>query len=108
MNLLLLFAEEREARGGGVGFAKQGSDFFDNVRMLTSDVSGFADVGLEVVQHDRGVGIIADLEAESFPVTHANGLGVAVGMEFPVEVFVLALLATEEGGGEGDAVDASG
>ena len=76
--------------------------------MLRGDVLGLADVFCQVIQADGRVWILGHLQANGLPVAHANGLRLAIGMEFPVEILVRPLCATGQRWHVGDAVSMLG
>ena len=71
------------------GCREEALDFGDYVGVCSGDVFGFADVGGEVVEFEG----LALREAHGLPVSGADGLFRSLLVEFPVEIFVLRLLA---------------
>src|SRR4030042_1913909 len=68
-------------------------DLLDYSRMPDGDVALFTDVIFQVVKLDRPVRILGDILPNALPVAHPHRLPLALLVKFPVEKFMLSLLA---------------
>src|SRR3954465_4277340 len=80
-----------------------GHDLFhggDDLGVLRRDVGALSWIGGEIVEFHRGLWVLLNFQADSFPAAHANGLAAAGAVIFPVEPGMLLLGAVFEQGGD--------
>ena len=68
-----------------MGTAKKRSDALHHIRVIGSNILGFANISLQVVEINGSIRVPPYFKANRFPVSHAYGLCIAIGMEFGLE-----------------------
>ena len=93
-----------------MGIGHRLGHLLDQVGMLVGEVLFLPDVLGQIVQLDRGILVLADVQADALPLAHADGLLASPLVKFPIEILPLFLLLglAEQGRSEGYAVYALG
>ena len=74
-----------------MGIGHRLGHLLDQVGTLVGEVLFLPDVLGQVVQLDRGILVLADVQADTLPLAHTDGLLASPLMKFPIEILPLFL-----------------